>query len=359
MNSIMRQTLITFLALAAATAVAPAVAVAQEPRVRVNPRVPIEQERQRLPRGTVDDAREQHRETFTKVLKLGGAGELDVSNVTGDITIARSGGNDATIEVSKVARARTVAEAREFLPLVRVDITERSNRAEVRTVYPAHENGKRNRRNVNVAVHIAITAPAGTRITARSVTGNVTATEITGELALMSVSGNVQVTKGRRVSSVKSTSGFVGVADTDSDVAIEASTISGNVTMRQVKAPRLELATISGKVVMHEVHCTRIEAESLSGDVEFTGSLAKGGRYEMNSHSGNVRLAVSSGIGFEFEANSWSGNVDTDLPIAVRATDKPLPPRGPRRKMLSGVIGDGSAVIDITTFSGNVWIGKR
>jgi len=121
----------------------------------------------------------------------------------------------------------------------------------------------------------------------------------------------------------------------------------------------MELATVSGKVVMHEVHCARVEAESLSGDVEFTGALAKGGRYEMNSHSGNVRLAVSSGIGFEFEANSWSGSVDTDLPIAVRATDKPLPTRGPRRKMLRGVVGDGSAVIDITTFSGNVWIGKR
>lgn len=330
----------------------------QEARVHVNPGDAGEQQRQRTPRAGAHDAREQHRETFTKMVRLGATGELDVSNVIGDITIVRGGSTEATIVVTKVARARTVADAREFLPLVKVDINERGTRAEVRTVYPPHDGATHNRRNVNVSVHLAITAPAGTRITARSVTGNVSATEITGELALATTSGNVQVVRGGRVASVKSTSGSVGVTETASDLAIEASTVSGDVIMRQVKAPGLELSTVSGKVVMQEVQCARVEAESLSGDVEFTGSLSKEGRYEMTSHSGNVRLAVGPGAGFQVEANSWSGTVSTDLPLAVRDPERG-PARGPRRKMLRGVVGDGSAIIEITTFSGDVWIGKR
>ena len=82
----------------------------------------------------------------------------------------------------------------------------------------------------------------------------------------------------------------------------------------------------------------------------------KGGRYEFNSHSGNVRLAVAGGAGYEVEANSWSGNVQSDVTLAGG-----LQPagRGPRRKSVIGVVGDGSAMVEITTFSGNVHIIKR
>ncbi|MEO6214064.1 MAG: DUF4097 family beta strand repeat-containing protein [Vicinamibacterales bacterium] len=348
----MRQTLIA-LTVGLAWA-APAVARPQEsPRLveRTRPQVRVQVQPGR-------DAREEHSETFKKVVRIGSHGELDVSNVTGDITITRGSGNDALIEVTKVARARTSEEARALLPLVRVDIAERGNRVELRTVYPSQEHILHNRRNINVTVHYAISAPAATRVIARSLTGNLRASEITGELSLITTSGNVQVSGGRNVGAVKSTSGSIEVSDTDSESGIEASSISGNVTMRQVKAPRVELGSVSGKIIMHDVQCARVEADSLSGDVEFVGLLTKGGRYEMNSHSGNVRLAVATGVGFEIEANSWSGKVETDLQIT--GNHEPENRRNGRRsKTLRGVLGDGSAVLDITTFSGNVWIGKK
>ena len=118
----------------------------------------------------------------------------------------------------------------------------------------------------------------------------------------------------------------------------------------------MELSTISGKVTMQDVACDRVEAHSLSGDVEFGGAVMKGGRYEFNSHSGNVRLAVSGGGGYEVEANSWSGNVQSDVALSGGVRDAG---RGPRRKSVKGVVGDGSAVVEITTFSGNVHIIKR
>jgi hypothetical protein len=355
----MRQTVIAVTIVLAAAA--SAAAQAPDHSVQVVSRTAIQQQRPQ-PRVLIQpgrdrrDDREEQSETFKKTVRLGGNGELDVSNITGDITIVRGGGNEATIEVTKKARAQTVEAARELLPLVKVEINERANRAEIRTLYPTQEGMFRNRRNINVSVHYVITTPAGTSVTAHSVTGNLRATEITGELSLATTSGNVQVVRGRNVESVKSTSGSVEVTDTDSETPIEAGTISGNVTIRQVKAPRMELGTVSGNVNMQDVQCGRLEAQSLSGDVEFAGTLVKGGRYEFNSHSGNVRIAVAPGTGFEVEANSWSGKVESDLQGLARHDD---PRRGRQEKALRGVVGDGSAVLDITTFSGNVWIGRR
>jgi hypothetical protein len=333
--------------LAAATAAAQAQTAPQRQRATVQPG---------------RDGREEQSETFKKTVRLGGNGELDISNIVGDITIGRGSGSEATIEVTKVARAQTVEAARELLPLVKVEINDRSNRVEVRTVYASSDDNMfRGRRNVNVSVHYTITAPAGTSVTARSTTGNLRATEIAGELSLITTSGNVQVTRGRKVDSVKSTSGSIEVTETDSETPIEATTISGDVLMRQVKAPRVELSSISGNVTMQDVQSGKVEAQSLSGNVEFSGVLLKGGRYEVTSHSGNVRIAVTGGTGFEVEANSWSGRVESDMQGLARHNNNNEDHPGPGRhsKTLRGVVGDGSAMLEITTFSGNVWIGKK
>ena len=88
--------------------------------------------------------------------------------------------------------------------------------------------------------------------------------------------------------------------------------------------------------------------------VAFSGPLAKGGRYALKSHSGEVTVAIAGGIGFEVDASSFSGQVRSDLPITTHGTDT-----GRRQRTLSGSYGDGSAILDLTTFSGNVVITKR
>lgn len=299
------------------------------------------------------ESRAEQRETFTKTVRIGNNGILDIANVAGNIEVRRGGGNDAVIEVTKIARARTSEEAQELLPLVTVDITERGERVDIRTNYAPVES--RQRRGVNVSVHFAITAPQGTRVRATTLSGNLRVTDIRGELALTTTSGNVQITNAERVAAARSTSGNVELTNVNSELALEAGTVSGNVVARSVKARRLTLGTVSGEVIAHDVQTERLTAGAFSGNVEFSGSLAKGGQYDLKSHSGDVRLVVDRGAGFTISANSWSGGIHSDLSIegTERASDRT------RRKVLNGVVGDGSAVVNITTFSGNVYLSKR
>ena len=294
-------------------------------------------------------------ERITRTLKVGSSGDLDVANIAGDITITRGGGNDVNIEIIKTARGRSDDEAREMLQLVEIDIVERANRAEVRTRYPGREQMRRDRRNFNVHVVYNITAPAGTRIRAHSISGSISAKDIKGELALESVSGNVRLANGGKIASAKSISGNVEVTETEIDGGLSATSASGNILLRRVKARQLEAGSISGSVVLDDVDCLRVEAQSVSGDVKFGGPLGRSGRYELTSHSGNVHFAVAGGAGFEIEATTFSGNVRSDI-----AVDQSADPRGGRReRSIRGVVGDGSAFLDLTSFSGNVVITKR
>jgi DUF4097 and DUF4098 domain-containing protein YvlB len=306
------------------------------------------------------DAREEQTEKISRTLKIGGSGELVLSNLSGDITITRGGGS-VQIEAVKTARARTIEEARAMLPLVNVEFSERGSRAEVRVTYPRRQPGDRGR-NVNVSVQFNVTAPESARISASSLSGSIRVTDIRGDLNLSSTSGDIIVTNGARVMSAKTTSGSVEIVNLRSEIPLAADSVSGDIIVRQSRAPRLELATISGNVTLTEVQCERLDADTHSGDLELNAPLSKNGRYDLSSHSGTIRVMPSGNIGFELDANSFSGHIESQLTLKDQkqgvADYGRRKPAG-RTRSLRGVYGDGSAFLDITTFSGSVVIGKK
>lgn len=301
---------------------------------------------------------EEQTDRQTRSFKVGDRGDVDVSNIAGDVTITRGSGSEVTIETIKRSRSRSADEAKEMLAAVQVEVSERNGHIEVRTQYPGARDGSRGsgRRNINVSVDINITAPATTRVVARSISGDMKATDIRGELSLETISGNVTISGANRVANAKTLSGDVTITETQSDGTVDANSVSGNVNLRKVRARAVDLGSVSGNIIVQDVECERADLHSFSGDVEYGGSLAKNGRYDMKSHSGNIRLALAGNTGFEVEASTFSGSVRSDLPLqggAERASDSG------RRRSLRGTYGDGSAVIAITAFSGNVIIGKR
>ena len=302
--------------------------------------------------------REEQTDRFTKTVKIGSAGEIDVANIAGDIVITRGGGNDAVIEVVKTSRGSSAEDAREMLQLVDVTIEERAGRVEIRTQYPRGDDWRhkdKKRRNMNVSTAFNITAPSGTRLNVKSISGSIKVNGIKGDISVESVSGNVVIGDAGRIAQAKSVSGDVQINDTTIEGPLDAGSVSGNVTLKGVKARRLDLGSVSGNVVLEDIQCDRVNVHSVSGNVQFQGPLARNGRYEMKSHSGEVRVAISGGSGFELEASSFSGHVRSDFPVTIQGGTA----RGPRQRSLHGVYGDGSAVLDLTTFSGSILIVKR
>lgn len=293
-------------------------------------------------------------ETLTRTLKLGPNGELGLSNLSGDIVVTRGSGSDATIQIVKRARAATAAEAREALGRVHVEIEERGERAEVRTRYQGLERSER--RSFHASVDYTVTAPANTRVTIRSLSGDIRVADIAGDLFIDATSGDVDVSGAARVGLAKSVSGDVTISATRTDGPLEASSISGDVTLRDVQARRAVLSSISGSVILQGLQSERVQANAMTGDVVFSGALAPGGRYELKSHSGNVRFEVAGNTGFDLDATTFSGAVRTELPMKTQG-DEQRPGRG--RRSFRGVFGDGSAVVTLTTFSGNVVVRRR
>ena len=296
----------------------------------------------------------EHTERYSRGFKVGANGVLDLANISGDIVLTVEAGNEISIEAVKRVRSTDAAIAKQALAEVQIEAVERAGRVEIRTVYPRHE--ERRQRHSGVSVDFTVRLPVGASASLKSVSGDVRASGVKGDLRVESVSGEVTCDGNAQLSLAKSVSGDVLVTGVATDADVRISSISGSVTVKGLRARGADVGSISGEVQLWDVNVSRATVKTISGGVEYTGTLAKGGRYEMSAHSGDVRLAISDAVGFELDASSFSGTVRSDLPVTTRSTSSRT---GRERRTLRGTYGDGSAFLDLSSFSGDVTVVKR
>ena len=320
--------------------------------------------------GPIDwDGDQQQTEKFSKTVPLPKGGSLDLSNISGDIVITGGAGDQVVIDAIK--RGNTA----EDLKLVQIEVTTTATRVEVRTQYP------RERRNFSVSVDYTVTLPRDGAVSVRSVSGDLRLKAIDGVLTAETVSGDVTINGAGQLESAKTVSGdlLVDTAASEGDVGV--SSVSGDVTLKAVKARGIEANSVSGNVEFADVTSSRVRAKSVSGDLSFNGALAKGGRYSLQSHSGDVFVYTDGKAGFEVTAGTFSGDIVSDLkltstfggepPAAAPPPPPPPPPpdappppgarhagRGPGQRV-RGTYGDGGALLEVNTFSGDVKITSK
>jgi DUF4097 and DUF4098 domain-containing protein YvlB len=300
--------------------------------------------------------RAEQSERFSRKIRIGRDGRVTVSNIAGEISVSAGSGDEVSIEAVK----RTRGDQGE-LANVRITVDERAGHVDVRTEGLGFTS--RNGRGNSVSVDYTLTVPAGVAVELKSVSGNIKVTGVRGAVRAETISGDVTTTDTPKLEAAKSVSGDVRVSgiSTDSDAALGS--ISGNVTAKAVKVRSLELSSVSGDLSATDVSCERLTAKSVSGSVEYAGSLAKGGAYDVNVHSGNVRLTLASPSGFVLNASSFSGSIRSDLPLTIGgdAADRDRRDRrgGMGNRSMRATYGDGSATVTLRTFSGDIVIAKR
>jgi DUF4097 and DUF4098 domain-containing protein YvlB len=279
----------------------------------------------------------QEGEHFSRTFDVGPSGSLDLSNVSGDIEVRGGEGNAIRIEAEKHGHGDP--------SLVTIEVSQTGNRVRVETKY------SKSKKHKHVSVDFDVTVPWGTSVSATSVSGDVTVDGVRGELEAESVSGEVTVSNAENLLTATSVSGDVTVESAASLEDPEIGSVSGDVQVEGLKAPEVEVSSVSGDVILTSANCERASLESVSGDIRYSGTFAKGGRYEFQSHSGDVQIYMANDVGFELAAETFSGDIESEFPLTMSGTFS--------KREIRGVYGDGSVVIEASTFSGSVTISKQ
>jgi hypothetical protein len=286
-------------------------------------------------------------EAFSQTVRLGRNGTFELQNVAGDIVVTGGGGDDVRIEATKRARHPQDASARAALRTLEIQVVERGGNVQVRTEY------SRGSRNTVARVDYRISVPSSANLVLGTMSGNVSVSNVAGELRARATSGNVITSSVRRVRQLATVSGNVEVADAETD-ELEASSVDGDIVLRNVKGRILELSTVTGDARLIDVELDRASLQSMAGDLEFNGRLARSGRYDFQTHSGTIRVVPSGAQGFDLEATSFSGDVRSDFALKTAGAAS----RGPQR-MLRGTFGDAGAMVSAQSFAGDILIVRR
>ncbi len=287
-------------------------------------------------------------EKISKSFKVGPSGTIDINNISGKVVVSAGGPDVIVVDALKRVRGN-VADPKDQLARTTVEMAERAGRVEVRTTYTG--------RDLKVSVDYTVTAPAGTTVVARSMSGDVMVTGIKGEVRADTMSGNVTLTETPAVSLAKTMSGNVTVTGVSTQGELRAASLSGNVVVRSARSRALDADSTSGNVTLSDVTSDRITGKTVSGNVSFTGPLSKGGRYEFRSQAGDLSLTLVGTSGFELDASTFSGSVRSDFPVTVPA-GQPVGGQA-ARKSLRGAFGDGGATLLLRAFSGDITITKK
>jgi DUF4097 and DUF4098 domain-containing protein YvlB len=294
-------------------------------------------------------------ERFTGTYKVGAEGALDLQNISGDIRVTTGGGGEIRVEAVKRVRHRDPAEAKRYLGLIRIEASTVGGRVEIRTVYPRTSG----RQSISSSVDYTVVVPQRASVALKSISGDVTVSDVRGEVRAETISGDVDVTATPNLALAKTVSGDVRARDIGTQTTLILGTVSGAVIATALKVRALEAGSVSGDIQLSNLQVERLTAKTVTGNVAYDGALQRGSRYEFNAHSGDVRLVLPANTGgFELDASSFSGSIRTDFPVQLRggvAADR----RRPLNRAVRGTYGDAGALVSVRSFSGSVVIVKR
>ncbi|MBR4539301.1 MAG: DUF4097 family beta strand repeat protein [Clostridia bacterium] len=170
-----------------------------------------------------------------------------------------------------------------------------------------------------------------------SVSGSIRCVPLYAEnVKLSSVSGSINAECAADTLNASTVSGKTTLTASANEIRL--STTSGSMEAEIGHAKTLYISGISGKIRVTATEIKKAEIDSVSGAVE--ASMQKMESLKVGTVSGSVRLSLPKDMGFTADFSTVSGSLNND--ISAQRTGNRC------------VLGDGSAVINVSTVSGSL-----
>ena len=260
-----------------------------------------------------------------------GTPRLRVRNSAGQVTVEASGTGQTTVELEALREDDSTREAIERATVehhgneVAIDVGETKGFGfgAVSIVFGRTPQ-----------VGIRIRCPEGSELDCTSASANLKTSGRLGEVEAKTASGDVSVEQVAALR-VQSASGDVRSAAIDGEARIQ--TVSGDVRLGTVGGP-IAATLVSGDFQADEGR-SDVAVKTVSGDQRI--DAIRVGQIKLQSVSGDLRLGVRPGTRLQIDANSTSGDITSDFDVK----DSP-----------SAVTSSSEARLQIKTVSGDIEI---
>jgi hypothetical protein len=131
--------------------------------------------------------------------------------------------------------------------------------------------------------------------------------------------------------------------------SVDLETRRGNITASNIQGDLLRAhISTEGTIELSGINAARVFASNMTGDIFFDGEFASGGTYEFKSGHGTITLQLPANCGFHLVATAPAKKISLG-----RFWNDGMKLLGEGRR-ITGDVGDGRASVTITTYQGNI-----
>jgi DUF4097 and DUF4098 domain-containing protein YvlB len=192
-------------------------------------------------------------------------------------------------------------------------------------------------------VNFDLTVPAWMAVSLENLNGNIQVDGVRAAVEIANLNGDITVNGGAGSITLESTAGSITLNGGRGRIALDAT--GGNIVGRDLQGD-LVVTAVSGHVALVDVDSKSVQVENVTGDVLYSGTIKDGGSYTLSTHSGEVYLGIPEGANATVATSVFSGEVRGGFPLPQ--TDRA------NRSERSYRFGNGSAAIELETFSGSI-----
>jgi len=277
----------------------------------------------------------QSAQNLSKRATVAADASVEVSNIEGQVSITAWDRN----EVELTAMLESDKDTLEF------EATEQQVR--IKVVRPKHQF-----RESSDAI-LTLKVPQRARVSAQTVSADVTVAGVKGEQRINTVSGDVHTQAYDEPVSLRTVSGDGVISGSGGKSAVSVTSVSGSTDVSGIRGG-FDGQLVSGGLKIDVAAAERIRLKSISGDIDARAELAPGARVEAESVSGTIGLRIKPPVDAEFDIESFSGEIESCF--GTRARDKSA--YGPGSE-LQFKQGNGSARVRIQSMSGDISVCDR
>ncbi|MGE0439438.1 MAG: DUF4097 domain-containing protein [Gemmatimonadales bacterium] len=201
--------------------------------------------------------------------------------------------------------------------------------------------GRRGSLGLGGVVDYELTVPTWMAVELGGLESDIVVEGTRAPIKVSTIDGEIRIRGGTDVT-VSTAQGRIDV--TGARGRVELHSASDDIRVEDVQG-EITVEAVSGSIMLRRIAAASVDAQTVSGDVTFEGTIAEAGTYSFLSHSGDVVVALPDNSNATISVSSANGDVESSLDLK---TDR----RSRRRATYT--MGNGSASIEVETFSGDV-----
>jgi DUF4097 and DUF4098 domain-containing protein YvlB len=198
---------------------------------------------------------------------------------------------------------------------------------------------------------LEVRVPTRARIWAKSGSGDIEVSGVSGGLDLNIVGGTVTVSSTPRELNIESMDGAVRVMAGAAWLRVKTAT--GDIDVRG-GSEDVGLSTVSGVVRVGDGRYERGKFETVTGDIIYQGDVGYKGSIDLTTHSGRVELRLPPKPAIEVDAATVTGTIENAV-----TSSRPIPGREGRGMELGFSSGTGDTRVVARSFKGNITLKLR